>query len=79
MSRHPLSALRKIIELRAMWEIIGGFYLIAYCFWYLPASNRVVPHWPLDLAFTLAAGSMLFFFGFKDVLHLLEKTSKQNN
>jgi hypothetical protein len=71
-----LSAFRKLIEFRGMWEIIGGFYLIAYCFWYLSAANRVVPHWPLDLAFTLSSGLMLFFFGFREVLRLLEKTSK---
>ena len=55
--------------------IIGGFYLLAYLFWYIPAlaalphSLRNPPttfpwHWPLDFAVTGFAGGLLVYLGF---------------
>ena len=58
-----------------LWMIIGGFYLIAYLFWYipvletLPSSTRTPPepfpwHWPLDFTATALAGGILLYLGF---------------
>lgn len=58
-----------------LWLIIGGFYLVAYLYWYIPAlyalpgSVRDPPprfpwHWPLDFVATGLAGSVLLFLGF---------------
>jgi hypothetical protein len=58
-----------------LWTIIGGFYLVAYLFWYVPAlralpdSLRDPPprfpwHWPLDFLATGLAGSVLLVLGF---------------
>jgi hypothetical protein len=58
-----------------LWTIIGGFYLVAYLFWYVPAL-RALPdslqdppprfpwHWPLDFLATGLAGSVLLVLGF---------------
>jgi hypothetical protein len=63
-----MTKLRRIFQLRWLWEIVGGCYLFAYLFWYIPPSNRVVPHWPLDFAITAISGALLLYFGFNDVL-----------
>lgn len=58
-----------------LWMIIGGFYLVAYLFWYIPAledlpdSVRDPPapypwHWTLDFVATGVAGAVLLFLGF---------------
>jgi len=58
-----------------LWMIIGGFYLVAYLFWYIPAlkalpeSVRDPPapypwHWTLDFVATGVAGGVLLFLGF---------------
>ncbi|WP_251343589.1 hypothetical protein [Haloplanus halophilus] len=58
-----------------LWMTIGGFYLVAYLFWYVPAlealpeSVRDPPspypwHWTLDFAATGVAGGALLFLGF---------------
>lgn len=58
-----------------LWAIIGGFYLLAYLFWYLPAlralpesaSDPPAPfprHWTLDFVATGLAGAVLLFLGF---------------
>jgi amino acid transporter len=58
-----------------LWMIIGGFYLVAYLFWYIPAleelpdSVREPPapypwHWTLDFVATGVAGGVLLFLGF---------------
>jgi len=55
--------------------IIGGFYLVAYLFWYIPAlkalpgSVRDPPspypwHWTLDFVATGVAGGVLLVLGF---------------
>lgn len=59
-----------------LWSIVGGFYLLAYLFWYVPAlaglpgSLRDPPdqfpwHWPLDLVATGLAGGVLLLLGFR--------------
>ncbi|MFC7142529.1 hypothetical protein ACFQMA_22170 [Halosimplex aquaticum] len=59
-----------------LWLIIGGFYLLAYLFWYqealaeLPGSLRnppgdYPPHWPLDFAVTGLVGAVLTYLGFR--------------
>lgn len=64
-----------------LWAIIGGFYLVAYLFWYLPAlvglpgSVRDPPerypwHWPLDFAVTGIAGGVLLYLGFRRATEL---------
>jgi bacteriorhodopsin len=58
-----------------LWMIIGGFYLVAYLFWYIPAlkalpgSVRDPPspypwHWTLDFVATGVAGGVLLVLGF---------------
>lgn len=58
-----------------LWLVIGGFYLLAYLFWYvpplagLPGSVRDPPerfpwHWPLDFASTGLSGAVLLYLGF---------------
>ena len=59
-----------------LWMILGGFYLLAYTYWYIPAfrelpgsiSNPPAPypwHWPLDVVATVVPGTVLMFFGFR--------------
>lgn len=59
-----------------LWMIIGGFYLVAYLYWYiralagLPGTVRDPPprfpwHWPLDFIATGLAGAVLLFLGFR--------------
>lgn len=60
--------LLKVVYLRWFWEIVGGFYLLAYLFWYILPMNRVVPHWPLDFAVTAIAGVLLLCHGFLEIL-----------
>lgn len=59
-----------------LWMIIGGFYQLAYLFWYVPAlaalpgSARDPParfpwHWPLDFASTAVSGAALLYLGFR--------------
>lgn len=58
-----------------LWMIIGGFYLVAYLFWYIPAlaalpGSVVTPpspfpwHWTLDFLATAIAGGALLALGF---------------
>lgn len=58
-----------------LWMIIGGFYLVAYLFWYIPALSAlpgsvVTPpspfpwHWTLDFLATGIAGGVLLVLGF---------------
>lgn len=62
-------------RLEWLWMIIGGFYLVAYLFWYLPALGATPAslwappapfpwHWPLDFVATGVAGAILLFLGF---------------
>lgn len=59
-----------------LWQIVGGFYLLASLFWYLealaelPGSLRDLPgdyppHWPLDFVVTGLAGGVLTYLGFR--------------
>lgn len=59
-----------------LWSIVGGFYLLAYLFWYLPALLRLPEsvrdppegfpwHWTLDFLVTGLTGSALVFLGFQ--------------
>lgn len=74
MSRNALAAWLRRTDW--LWMIIGGFYLVAYLFWYLPAlaelpeSARDPPsqfpwHWTLDFAVTGITGAVLAFLGFR--------------
>jgi len=64
-----------------LWEIIGGYYLLAYLYWYLPAllqfpeSVREPPegfpwHWTLDLVVTAVTGLALVSLGFRRAAEL---------
>ncbi|MFC5134554.1 MULTISPECIES: hypothetical protein [Haloferacaceae] len=64
-----------------LWAVIGGFYLVAYLFWYIPVlrglpdsvGNPPAPypwHWPLDFAATGLAGGVLLFLGFRRAAEL---------
>ena len=64
-----------------LWMIIGGFYLVAYLYWYipvlkaLPGSLRDPPspypwHWTLDFLATGLAGAILLFLGFRRATEL---------
>lgn len=59
-----------------LWTIVGGFYLLAYLFWYLPAlvglprslwepPEQFPWHWSLDFVVTGVTGSVLVFLGFR--------------
>lgn len=65
-----------------LWMIIGGFYLVAYLFWYIPAlwalpgSIHDPPspfpwHWALDFLATGLAGAVLLFLGFGRATELM--------
>jgi amino acid transporter len=67
-----------------LWTIIGGFYLVAYLFWYIPAlatlpgSVRDPPspfpwHWTLDFAATGVAGAVLLYLGFERAAALVDQ------
>ena len=69
-----------------LWMIIGGFYLVAYLYWYIPAlwplpdSIRDPParypwHWPLDFLATGITGSILLFLGFQRATELTSSDS----
>ena len=51
---------------RRVWQAIGGVMLLGYVLVYLPPEGRIVAHWSLDLAITVAAGSMMFYFAKKN-------------
>lgn len=64
-----------------LWTIVGGFYLLAYLYWYVPAlaglprSLRDPPgqfpwHWSLDFVATDVTGSVLLFLGFRRATEL---------
>ena len=66
-----------------LWMILGGFYLLVYTYWYIPAfrelpgsiSNPPAPypwHWPLDVVATVVPGAILVFFGFHRATELGE-------
>ncbi len=66
-----------------LWAIIGGFYLLAYLFWYVPALARLPQslrdppeqfpwHWPLDFVSTGLAGAVLLYLGFGWATELAE-------
>lgn len=59
-----------------LWMIIGGFYQLAYLFWYIPALSRLPRsvrdppgqfpwHWPLDFTATAVSGGVLLLLGFQ--------------
>lgn len=64
-----------------LWTVIGGFYLVAYLYWYIPVledlpasvSDPQSPypwHWPLDFVATGLAGGVLLFLGFRRAAEL---------
>lgn len=66
-----------------LWMILGGFYLLVYLYWYIPALRELpmsireppVPypwHWPLDFVATGVSGSVLLYFGFHQATRLGE-------
>lgn len=70
-----MSAIRWLDRVDWLWMIVGGFYLLAYLFWYIPVlaglpvsvTNPPAPfpwHWPLDFLATAVAGAVLLFLGF---------------
>jgi len=54
----------RAVPLPRVRQVLGGLVLLAYLSVYLPPSGRVVAHWPLDLAITLASGLILVAYGF---------------
>ncbi len=69
-------ATRWLEAIEWVWMVIGGFFLIAYLFWYvptlkeLPGSLRHPPapfpwHWTLDFTATAASGLALIYLGFR--------------
>ena len=73
-----------------IWEVIGGFFLIAYLFWYIPAlanlpkSLRDPPepypwHWTLDFTATAMAGVMLLYLGFRRAFSLAAKPASEDD
>jgi len=45
---------------RCFGGLVGGLALLPWALTYLPETNRVVPHWPLDLGVTIVAPLALF-------------------
>lgn len=69
-----------------LWMIIGGFFLVAYLFWYIPAlktlpkSIRDPPapypwHWTLDFIATGLSGGVLLYLGFCRALEIAASES----
>lgn len=76
-----MSALAWVRRVDWLWLIIGGFYLVAYLFWYLPALVKLPRsawdppeqypwHWTLDFVATALAGGVLLFLGFRRATEL---------
>ena len=59
-------------KIKFFWMIVGGFYLVAYASWYFDPRNRVVLHWPIDLLVTILSGLLLVYYGFYELLELVE-------
>jgi hypothetical protein len=55
-----------VLPQKKIWQILGGILLIGFIVVYIPADGRIVAHWPLDLAITVLAGVMMFFFTIKN-------------
>lgn len=64
-----------------LWKVIGGFYLVAYLYWYIPVLENLPEsvsdppspypwHWPLDFVATGLAGGVLLFLGFRRATEL---------
>lgn len=64
-----------------LWTVIGGFYLVAYLYWYIPVLTDLPEsvgdppapypwHWPLDFVATGLAGAALLFLGFRRATEL---------
>lgn len=61
--------------------VIGGFYLVAYLYWYIPALKEFPKsvgdppspypwHWTLDFLATGVAGVVLLYLGFRRATEL---------
>lgn len=50
-------------QINLLSRIGGGIALLLWSLIYIPESNRVVAHWPLDLIVTLLAGVILVYTG----------------
>jgi len=53
----------KILPLARARLLLGGLALLAFLSVYVPPGGRIVAHWPLDLAITLAAGVVMLAYG----------------
>lgn len=64
-----------------LWTIIGGFYLSAYLFWYIPAlaalpgsvsdpPEQYPWHWTVDFTATGLTGAVLLTLGFSRATEL---------
>jgi hypothetical protein len=69
-----------------LWMIIGGFYLLAYLFWYVPVLRAPLEHvrdppspypwhWPLDFLATGVTGLVLLALGFRRATELTSEGS----
>jgi hypothetical protein len=58
---------QRVVPGRRLWRIVAGLVLLAYLSVYLPASGRIVAHWPLDLAITLLAGVVMVAYAVGDI------------
>jgi hypothetical protein len=56
----------RALPARRLWRLTGGLFLLAYFSVYLPASGRIVAHWPLDLAITVLAGLVMVAYAIMD-------------
>ncbi len=54
------------LPFRRLWRFAGAVLLFWYLLVYIPPTGRIVAHWPLDLAITLVAGSVMFAYGILD-------------
>jgi len=54
------------LPLRRFRRFAGGALLLGYVSVYIPSQGRIVAHWPLDLAITLASGIVMLGYGVLD-------------
>ena len=67
-----------------LWKVIGGFFLLVYLYWYIPALRELpgsaleppegdvlyARHWTIDFVSTAVAGVALLYLGFKTAFDL---------
>jgi hypothetical protein len=56
------SELSRPLPHRRIWHFLSGAILLGFVLVYFPPSGRIVAHWPLDLAITVASGMLMIAY-----------------